>query len=141
MNTPLNYSLHEVASTVETPVAFALSNDEFVAEQVMEEGNPYQAGHYPEELIYPGVFLVESVLNALRCYFITQKDRRVKLAEIESARFMSPGHPGSAFRITATVHELDEKGWRVRATCTAGENKLATVVLRVVMDDTGEHTW
>ncbi|GAA2974379.1 hypothetical protein [Actinokineospora diospyrosa] len=79
------------------------------AYKVVSARDPYLSGHYPGWPVYPGVFTVETVLQAARLVLAPQ---RVELAAVVSLGLTAPLHPGD--RLTA---HLDITGDRVRAKC------------------------
>src|SRR4051812_11551259 len=59
----------------------------------------YFAGHYPGNPIYPGIFIVEAVVQAVRAHLEASR-RHGSLAEVVSTRFLAPVQPGD----TLSVH-------------------------------------
>ena len=89
-------------SPVAMPTIIEHTEEGFTARQLMPSRSPYQDGHYPDLPIYPGVFFIESVVNASRAYAQLGgiDPAIVSLSNVESVRFISPGTPGESFTIT-----------------------------------------
>jgi 3-hydroxyacyl-[acyl-carrier-protein] dehydratase len=105
------------------------SDSHVVTAMEIDQDDPIFAGHYPGFPIYPGVCLVEcvhqSALEAGR-----RRDRPVRLAAVESARFRNPAYPGSRVITRATFTEGDGC-WRCSATLHRDDVSLAVVRLRL----------
>ncbi|GAB3465335.1 3-hydroxyacyl-ACP dehydratase FabZ family protein [Actinophytocola sediminis] len=93
------------------------------AVQTIRADNPYLAGHYPGRPIYPGVFVLESALQATR-RLLGHHD--LVLAEVESVRFRTPLLPGDTLRLALSITPAED-GYLVRA-----KGPAATAVLRCV---------
>lgn len=59
------------------------------------------AGHFPGLPIFPGVFILESVLQALS----TAYERPVRLRELRSVRFLAPLLPGDELTLDISVED------------------------------------
>src|SRR5262249_3996045 len=91
---------------------------------------PYFAGHYPGHPIYPGVFIVEAVLQAARA-LLDAEGQPGRLAEVVSARFLAPVQPGDALQVDCELARGEAAGEVVaRAVCCIGRTKVANVKLR-----------
>jgi 3-hydroxymyristoyl/3-hydroxydecanoyl-(acyl carrier protein) dehydratase len=97
-----------------------------VAVRRIRPEEPYLEGHYPGSPIFPGVFIVELVVEALRRAL---PGEALTLAEISSARFQAPVRPGAQVTVRARVTLGD--GHAVRAEITSGDTRVATVQLRL----------
>ncbi|TDV54804.1 3-hydroxyacyl-ACP dehydratase FabZ family protein [Actinophytocola oryzae] len=95
---------------------------ELTAEKAIVTGNPYLAGHYPGRPIYPGVFVVESVLQATRRLL---GNPELVLAEIESVRFQAPLLPGDTLHLTLSFTTDPDGGYVVRARGTRADGSAA----------------
>lgn len=85
-------------------------------------------GHYPGFPIFPGVCVVEHVhLSALAAP--PEPGLVLRLAAIESTRFLSPVFPGDELDIELTW-ERREEGWRCKGVARTGRGRAAAVRLR-----------
>ncbi|MFF3396214.1 3-hydroxyacyl-ACP dehydratase FabZ family protein [Streptomyces sp. NPDC002669] len=101
------------------------------ATKTVRTGDPYLEGHYPDFTIYPGVFIMESVNQAVDAYAarVLGTDRIADLVTVMSARFTSPVLPGDTLQVTCqvTVHGDDlgvEANCRTAAGTAAARLKL-----------------
>lgn len=81
----------------------------------LDPAEPLLAGHYPGFPIFPGVCLVEC---AHRTSLGAVGAGPVRLAEVESARFLGPVFPGDTVH-TETVAEAVDGGWRCQVRLAA----------------------
>lgn len=80
-------------------------------------------GHFPGQPVYPGVFLLESVTQAVAA---ATGEGPLALAELHSARFLAALRGGEALTVTATVTAADAAGHRrVIATCRHADGAVA----------------
>ncbi|MFD8588244.1 3-hydroxyacyl-ACP dehydratase FabZ family protein [Streptomyces sp. NPDC059637] len=100
--------------------------------------DPYLAGHYPDFTIYPGVFTLESVHQAVRLWAREHRGGHATadLVRIDSLSFAAPLLPGDTLHIGCDVAgDADDPHLvRVRARCTRGDGTLAaraTLGLRI----------
>lgn len=80
------------------------------------ENEDFFKGHFPGYHIFPGVFLIEAVHQAVLRYAETYWGT-VTLSEIVSARFLSPVRPGDLLEIDCACGCL-ERGDELLATAT-----------------------
>lgn len=99
------------------------------AEKTITTANPYLSGHYPGRPIYPGVFVLESVVQAARRLL---GNPELVLAEVESVRLRAPLLPGDTLRLDLSFTEVLD-GYRVRARGTRSDGAAAaSLTLRCV---------
>lgn len=98
--------------------------------RTLAAGEPFFAGHYPGFPIFPGVFVIEAVHQAVRHALAAGGGAGV-LEEIRSARFVAPVRPGDDL-VCRCVFTWSADGVRleVKAACSvdgapAAEVKLA----------------
>ncbi|MFD5389574.1 3-hydroxyacyl-ACP dehydratase FabZ family protein [Streptomyces sp. NPDC127074] len=100
--------------------------------------DPYLVGHYPDFTIYPGVFTLESVHQAIR-HWATERHGPgavAELAAITSISFAAPLLPGDTLRIGCDLTTRDDTPATVRAKvrCHRGDGALSarmTLELRI----------
>jgi 3-hydroxyacyl-[acyl-carrier-protein] dehydratase len=97
---------------------------------------PYFPGHYPNHPIYPGVFIVEAVCQAVRRY-AAQFDESVTVRRIVSSRFRLPLQPGDVLEVDCDcVRDPQAAGITVKAVCSSGHGKVAEI--KAVFDVEGK---
>ncbi|MDR0416334.1 MAG: hypothetical protein LBH76_03265, partial [Propionibacteriaceae bacterium] len=104
------------------------------ARQSMPADDPYQAGHYPGQPIYPGVFYVESAVRWITgC--AAAAGRPLVWRGLRQVRYTGQGRPGESYDIKlAKVADLPDET-AIRAVCaTPGGRQLC--VLDLVFEPT-----
>ncbi|MFC9629234.1 3-hydroxyacyl-ACP dehydratase FabZ family protein [Streptomyces mirabilis] len=95
------------------------SVSEVTARKDIRAGDPYLSGHYPHFTIYPGIFIIESVGQAVRAHVTRHHGAayRAELVEVSSVRFTAPLVPGNTLELNArlTPGEQDSDLFRVKA--------------------------
>jgi 3-hydroxyacyl-[acyl-carrier-protein] dehydratase len=76
-----------------------------VATKAVLATDPYLPGHFPGFPIFPGVFLIECVLQAVAAVQATEGGRRPGITELRSARFLAPLLPGDVVTIDASASD------------------------------------
>ncbi|MCT9933146.1 hypothetical protein N5079_23330 [Planotetraspora sp. A-T 1434] len=84
--------------------------------------DPYMPGHFPELTVYPGVFTLESVQQA-----VAEAVGPVRLARLRSARFLAPLLAGDSLVVEAAIERADD-GLEVRARCADGTGRTTAKV-------------
>ncbi|WP_369390543.1 3-hydroxyacyl-ACP dehydratase FabZ family protein [Streptomyces sp. CG1] len=85
-------------------------------------------GHYRGFPIFAGVFLVETAHRAALVH--TPADvPRLRLARLESARFLHPSYPGDTLHFTLRW-KRDTQGWVCRVTAATDDHQVARIRLR-----------
>jgi len=82
-------------------------------------------GHFPGLPIYPGVYLVESVVQAVAAAVGASA---LALRELRSVRFVAALRGGETLALTAGATPLGEGCWRVTAHCRRDTGDLAAEV-------------
>jgi 3-hydroxyacyl-[acyl-carrier-protein] dehydratase len=96
--------------------------------------DPYLAAHFPGHTVYPGVFIVEGVQQAVVAVLGPRDGVLPELSAVHSLRFLGAMHPGECLCIVATVEPADEVGSRrVEA---IGRRPDGTVVARLALSFT-----
>jgi 3-hydroxyacyl-[acyl-carrier-protein] dehydratase len=73
-------------------------------------------GHFPELTVYPGVFLLETVCQAVRVGLLTSYGES-ELSHVRSARLLKPLHAGTRVNVRAEVRLDASNVLQVSATC------------------------
>lgn len=64
---------------------------------------PYLAGHFPEITIFPGVFIMEAVVQAVVQSLGERNGQIARLRTVRSLRFLVPLYPGDELSFEACV--------------------------------------
>lgn len=122
-----------------------LSGTEVVAAKTIRADDPYLEGHYPDLTVYPGVFLVESVIEAVRHLVRETRGPRTAAepAVLKSVRFTTALRPGDTLGVHCDCLPGEDEGvLTVTAKCTSGDTQAArmTIEFRLVTDaaETGD---
>lgn len=100
----------------------------------LDPGEPVFHGHYRGFPIFAGVFLVETAHLAALAHPPAVAPL-LRLARLESARFLHPSYPGDTLVFTLRWTR-DARGWVCRATATTEEHQVARIRLRYEAADT-----
>ncbi|WP_260867989.1 3-hydroxyacyl-ACP dehydratase FabZ family protein [Streptomyces sp. SAJ15] len=98
------------------------------AELALDAQEPVFDGHYPGFPIFAGVFLVESAHRAAAAA-PPEGCGPLRLAAVESARFLSPAYPGDLLTVELTWTPKGD-GWLVRGVLSGPRAAVARVRLR-----------
>ena len=120
-----------------------ISPMECTATKLIRAEDPYLEGHYPGNPIYPGIFIIESVHEAM-CRLVAEtrgKSVFADLATVTSVRFMLPCTPGDTLQIHLTCQERADGMLTVKAVGRKGDAKSAQMTLAYrLIDDPVEGT-
>jgi 3-hydroxyacyl-[acyl-carrier-protein] dehydratase len=96
-----------------------VSDDEVAGVKHIHSGDPYLEGHYPDFMIYPGVFILESACRLIEEYArkMVREDAVAELARVRSMRFLVPVLPGDTLHVHGAVAKDGEGGLRAKVTC------------------------
>ncbi|MFG3003929.1 3-hydroxyacyl-ACP dehydratase FabZ family protein [Streptomyces calvus] len=98
------------------------------------EDEPVFAGHYPDFPIFPGVCVMECVRRAAESA-APPVTGGLRLAAVESTRFLSAVHPGDELTVDITWSPRGEH-WRCAAKVATGRGPAASVRLRYRQEGT-----
>ncbi|MEU5182216.1 3-hydroxyacyl-ACP dehydratase FabZ family protein [Streptomyces longwoodensis] len=75
------------------------------ASKVIKADDPYLCGHYPHFTIYPGIFIIESVGQAVRAHVAAHRGATygADLVEVSRVRFTAPLLPGNTLELDAQI--------------------------------------
>ncbi|MDG9720231.1 hypothetical protein [Streptomyces sp. DH24] len=91
------------------------------------EHEPVFTGHYPDFPIFPGVCVMECVRRAAESAPPPEAGE-LRLAAVESTRFLAAVHPGDDLTIEVTWSQRAE-GWRCAAKVATAHGQVATLRL------------
>jgi 3-hydroxyacyl-[acyl-carrier-protein] dehydratase len=80
------------------------------AYKVIRISDPYQAAHFPDRTVYPGVFIVETVRQAVLAALGERDGVMPELSAVHSLRFLGGMHPGEQLCATITVSPAGADG-------------------------------
>jgi 3-hydroxymyristoyl/3-hydroxydecanoyl-(acyl carrier protein) dehydratase len=90
-------------------------------------------GHYPHFAILPGVYLIETALQAIEAFTGARGWGAVRMTSLKSARLLSPVRPGDQLRCNARLLDAafspSASAWEV--TCSVGETVAAKLHMTV----------
>jgi 3-hydroxyacyl-[acyl-carrier-protein] dehydratase len=86
---------------------------------------PNLRGHFPGLAVFPGVFVIETLCQAMAHAFGTGTGRPPVLREVRSVRFLAPLLDGDELTLRASVIPGAGGGWSVRATGTRRDGTTA----------------
>jgi 3-hydroxyacyl-[acyl-carrier-protein] dehydratase len=89
--------------------------------------DPYLAAHFPGRPVYPGVFVLETVCQAVATA-LADGQGRPELAEVRSLRFLGALRPGDELRVTARILESGPGGHLVQARCRGADGRHVAVM-------------
>jgi 3-hydroxyacyl-[acyl-carrier-protein] dehydratase len=115
------------------------------ATKLVRATDPYLAAHFPGQVVYPGVFVLETVRQAVLTALGPRAGRLPELSVVRSVRFRHPLRPGQRLRVTADIEAPAEAGSaeegaivvRARCRCDGGAD-VATLVLEFQYDHPGQ---
>src|SRR5687768_2934405 len=70
---------------------------------VVGDAHPYLRAHFPDERIFPGVFVLELLGQIVERALGARDAKRLRCVAVSSAHFSSPFVPGDALRLSAEV--------------------------------------
>jgi 3-hydroxymyristoyl/3-hydroxydecanoyl-(acyl carrier protein) dehydratase len=65
-------------------------------------GSPWFSGHFPGELILPGIAILSMVMDAIR-YQEAEKGRKIRIASVRRVRFKLPVRPDELLKISLSL--------------------------------------
>lgn len=96
------------------------------ASKLVDADDPYMRGHFPDFTIYPGVFIIESVRQAVATALGPRDGLMPDIVTINSVRFLAPALEGQLLTLEAVVDAPVADGtFRVAAQCKRGDGVTA----------------
>lgn len=89
------------------------------ARKTVRATDPYLAGHFPELTVYPGVFTLETICQAVGAAIVEP----IALRRVRSVRFLAPLLDGDTMTVAATITPVDGE-FDVTARCTRADGVL-----------------
>ena len=87
------------------------------AEKRVEASDPYLRAHFPSLPIYPGVFVLETVLQAVALVLEESSGGVPEVVEVRSMRFLAPLLAGDTLDVEASVRRVAGGALEVDAAC------------------------
>jgi 3-hydroxyacyl-[acyl-carrier-protein] dehydratase len=111
----------------------SMTHDQIVTEKDVRAEEPYFRGHYVNFPVYPGVFMVEAVDQAVRLFGL-RNGMKLGLVEVKT-RFLSAVGPGDTLRCECTIKS--DENQRLRTTSTCYNNGVKAAQVRGVYENRG----
>lgn len=103
------------------------------ARKVIVDHDSYLAGHFPGVTVYPGVFVVESVRQAVAEGLDTDCD----IVSVRSARFRMPLVTGDVMVLEVTAVPRDDGTFAVTASVRVEQGDIPAASVELVLRATG----
>jgi 3-hydroxyacyl-[acyl-carrier-protein] dehydratase len=102
--------------------------------------DPYLAAHFPDRTVYPGVFIVETLRQAVVAALGERDGVLPEIVAVHTLRLVGAVHPGDRLCLAATVHPSETDGAiRVEAHCRRPDDyAVARMVLEFRYDAEGD---
>lgn len=112
------------------------SDEERITTRKSIAGNePFFVGHYPHHPIYPGVFIVEAVQQAVQRH-AAMYGYYARLTEVRSTRFLAPLQPGDVLESDCRcLFQADDQTFTVQASCRNAAHDVADIKLMFRRED------
>jgi 3-hydroxyacyl-[acyl-carrier-protein] dehydratase len=92
------------------------------ATKTIDANDPYLSGHFPNFTLFPGVFIIESLRQAVALAMGESEGRLPELSIIYSVRFLVPLRPGDLMTLKARLRPVsEEKTFDVAAVVTRSD--------------------
>ena len=105
------------------------TDDGFRTRHVFPPELPVFAGHFPNEAIVPGVFMLEALRQSVSCVV----GRSVQMSCLVKAAFTEKVQPGEVITTEAKILALEDGEWDVRATFGTSRGTSAEVRVRFTL--------
>jgi 3-hydroxymyristoyl/3-hydroxydecanoyl-(acyl carrier protein) dehydratase len=108
-----------------------LDERKIVTRKAVAVNEPFFVGHLPECPVLPGVFTLETVLQAVR-YWVSP--RKVRLDKVKRVRYWMPVFPGDVIECTAFCTPQDNR-LEVTASCNTARGEAASFKLLLLIEE------
>jgi 3-hydroxyacyl-[acyl-carrier-protein] dehydratase len=113
----------------------AIDDSRIVTRKAITGNESFFPGHYPDNPVYPGVFIVEAVNQAVRRY-AEALNLWARLRSVISTRFQSPLQPGDVLQTSCVcTRESATARLDVKAVCSSASGKVAEVKAVFELED------
>lgn len=112
-------SIDEVSATVSNGAI------DVVTTRRIDVADPHLEAHFPGFKIFPGVFVIESLRQAVRSILVDPEGRPPEIAAVHSVRFLAPLLPGDQMRLMAKLIPRSERTFDVEAVAVRGDGGVA----------------
>jgi 3-hydroxyacyl-[acyl-carrier-protein] dehydratase len=109
-----------------------------VGEKLVSVNEPFFAGHFPEQPIMPGVFIIESLAQVGAVGLLSMPDYRGKMAYfagIDQARFRRQVVPGDVLRLEVTFDKLRRGIGKSNTRATVGDQLACEATIMFAIGD------
>jgi 3-hydroxyacyl-[acyl-carrier-protein] dehydratase len=91
--------------------------------------DPYMAGHFPGFVIFPGVFIIESLRQLVVTALGDLEGILPEILTLRSVRFLAPVLPGDSISLDAAIGPVpDRKSFEIEAFCRRSDGVTAAVL-------------
>ncbi|MFM2314705.1 MAG: hypothetical protein RLZZ04_3981 [Cyanobacteriota bacterium] len=105
-----------------------------ITQKLISISEPFFLGHYPDNPVYPGVFIIESVQQTVK-HYAAKHYGLARLVEIVSVRFLKPVLPGHLLETRCDcIWQPDNRCLKVKAICYSHDSKVAELKINFCID-------
>lgn len=96
------------------------------ATKMIDAKDPYMSGHFPDFIIFPGIFIIEGLRQAVALTLSMLEGVLPEIITLRSVRFTAPLLPGDRMTLDATIGPMSEKkSFEVEARCERSDGVMA----------------
>ena len=113
----------------------ALDATSIVTSKAITANESFFQGHYPDNPVYPGVFIVEAVYQAVQRH-ADEINASVRLRTVISTRFQAPLQPGDVLETACScIRDGSTNRLDVKAVCRSATGKVAELKAVFELED------
>lgn len=125
---------HYAAPLVALDNVIHMDENGIITRKAITGNESFFPGHYPNYPIYPGVFILEAVCQAVQ-HQVAIYHGRARLSEVRSTRFRLPLEPGDVLETECRcVPQPDGESLDVKAACRSAKGEVADLKLRFYVE-------
>jgi 3-hydroxyacyl-[acyl-carrier-protein] dehydratase len=109
-------------------------DSKIVTRKAITINEPFFIGHYPQRPIFPGVFIIESVIQSAK-YLAKQYQKSIQLSSVRTARFFAPVLPGDCLECSCECTYLPEQKMNIIAECSNEKGKVGLFKLVFTVEE------